>query len=150
VEFNRLKIFMVLFILLTTKVLLASDSNFNIGLKLYKPIAIDKIQDLLFPDTTITGSSFDITVGPNDIGAASFIAEGGKNRSISTSIVESSINMNAPGVSGSIAVDTFVLNAPAAFNSSGKADITVGATASVNTSQDGDYVGIATLRVIYN
>lgn len=130
---------------------MATDQSFNISLKLFKPITITKVQDLLFPDTTLTGSAFNITVATTDSGAASFNAQGGKNRSITRSVVESSINMSAPGVATSIAVDTFSLSGPTAFDASGDANgLKVGAVAHVLAlSEDGDYTGTATLRVIY-
>ena len=130
---------------------MATDQSFNISLKLFKPITITKVQDLLIPETPLTGSAFTIVVATGDTGAASFDAEGGKNRSITRSVVESSIDMSASGVTGVIAVDTFDLAGPTAFDSSG--DITglkVGATANVlAASEDGDYSGTATLRVVY-
>jgi hypothetical protein len=131
---------------------MATDRSFNVTLKLYKPITIDKVQDLLFPDATLTGSAFDIAVATSDTGAAAFNAQGGKNRSISSSIVESSISMSAPGVATSIAVDNFVVSAPTAFDNSGNANgIKVGATAHVlSNSEDGNYSGTATMRVVYN
>ena len=130
---------------------MATDQSFNASLKLFKPITITKLQDLLFPDTTLTGSAFSLVVLPADSGAATFNAQGGKNRNITKSIVESSINMSASGVTGTIAVDTFVLTGPTAFDSSGNANgIKVGATAHVlAASEDGNYTGTATLRVVY-
>ena len=130
---------------------MAANQSFNISLKLFKPITITKVQDLLFPDTTLTGSAFNITVATTDSGAASFNAQGGKNRSITRSVVESSINMSAPGVATNIAVDTFSLSGPTAFDASGDANgLKVGAVAHVLAlSEDGDYTGTATLRVIY-
>ncbi|MEI6093084.1 MAG: DUF4402 domain-containing protein [bacterium] len=129
----------------------ATDQSFNLTLKLYKPITITKIQDLLFPDTTLTGSAFDITVATTGSGAATFNAQGGKNRNITKSIVESSINMSAPGVTGSIAVNTFAISGPTAFDSSGNANgLKVGAVAHVlAASEDGNYTGTATFRVVY-
>lgn len=131
---------------------LASDKSFDVTMKLLKPIAITKVQDLLFPDTTLTGSAFTVVVATGDSGAASFTATGGKSRSIAKSIVETSIDMSASGVTGKIAVDTFTLAGPTAFDSSGNiTGLKVGATAHVLAdSEDGDYSGTATLRVVYN
>ena len=130
---------------------MATDQSFNASLKLFKPITITKVQDLLFPDTTLTGSAFTIVVLPADSGAANFNAQGGKSRNVTRSIVESSINMSASGVAGTIAVDTFVLSGPTAFDASGNiSGIKVGATAHVlAASEDGIYSGTATLRVVY-
>ncbi|MEI6093085.1 MAG: DUF4402 domain-containing protein [bacterium] len=129
----------------------ATDQSFSVALKLYKPITITKVQDLSFPDTTLTGSAFDITVATIDSGAATFNAQGGKNRNITRSIVESSINMSAPGVTGNIAVNTFSISGPTAFDSSGNANgLKVGAVAHVlAASEDGTYTGTATFRVVY-
>ncbi len=129
----------------------ATDQSFNATLKLYKPITISKVQDLAFPDTTLTGSAIDIVVAPGDSGAATFNAEGGKNRNITKSVVESSIDMSAPGVTGKIAVDNFILTGATAFDGSGNANgLKVGATAHVLAdSEDGDYSGTATYRVVY-
>ncbi|MEI6093024.1 MAG: DUF4402 domain-containing protein [bacterium] len=145
------KLFILISLLTLSSVAMATDQSFNASLKLFKPITISKIQDLLFPDTTLTGSAFTIAVLPADSGAATFNAQGGKSRSITKSIVESSINMSASGVAGTIAVDTFVLSGPSAFDSSGNANaIKVGATAHVlAASEDGNYTGTATLRVVY-
>ena len=130
---------------------MATDQSFNISLKLFKPITISKLQDLLIPDATLTGSAFTIVVATGDTGAATFNAQGGKNRSITRSVVESSIDMSASGVTGVIAVDSFVLAGPVAFDASGDANgLKVGATAHVlAASEDGDYTGTATLRVVY-
>ena len=145
------KLFILISLLTLSSVAMATDQSFNASLKLFKPITISKIQDLLFPDTTLTGSAFTIAVLPADSGAATFNAQGGKSRSITKSIVESSINMSASGVAGTIAVDTFVLSGPTAFDASGNANaIKVGATAHVlAASEDGNYTGTATLRVVY-
>lgn len=129
----------------------ATDQSFNVSMKLFKPISITKVQDLAFPDTTLTGSAFNVSVLPADSGAATFSATGGNSRSITRSVVESSINMSATGVTGNIAVDTFALSGPTAFDSSGNATgLKVGATAHVlATSLDGNYSGSATYRVVY-
>jgi hypothetical protein len=130
----------------------ATDQAFNATLKLFKPITITKVQDLSFPDTTITGSAIDLTVAPAASTAASFTAAGGNSRTFTRSVVESSINMSAPSVVGNIAVDTFVLAGPVAFDATGNATgLKVGATAHIlTTSLDGNYTGAATLRIVYN
>ena len=143
------KLFVLMMLLGATA--MATDQSFNISLKLFKPITITKVQDLLIPNTPLTGSAFDVVVATGDTGAASFDAQGGKNRSITRSVVESSINMSASGVVDVVAVDTFDLAGPTAFDASGDANgIKVGATAHVlAASEDGDYAGAATLRVVY-
>ena len=145
------KLFIVISLLMVSGTAMATDQSFSTSLKLFQPITITKAQDLLFPDTTLTSSAFNITVLPADSGAATFNAQGGKNRNITKSVVESSINMSASGVTGTIAVDTFVLSGPTAFDSTGNANgIKVGATAHIlAASQDGNYSGTATLRVVY-
>ena len=145
------KLFVILFALTVSASAMATDQSFNVSLKLFKPITITKVQDLLFPDTTLTGSAFSIVVLPADSGAANFNAQGGKSRNLTKSVVESSINMSASGATGTIAVDTFVLSGPTAFDASGNANaIKVGATAHVlAASEDGNYTGTATLRVVY-
>lgn len=145
------KLFIMISLLMISGTAMATDQSFSVSLKLFQPITITKVQDLLFPDTTLTGSAFNLTVLPADSGAAAFNAQGGKNRNITKSVVESSINMSASGVTGNIAVDTFVLTGPTAFDGSGNANgIKVGATAHVlAASQDGNYSGTATLRVVY-
>jgi len=145
------KIFIMISLLTLSAVAMATDQSFSTSLKLFQPITISKVQDLLFPNTTLTGSAFTIAVLPADSGAASFNAQGGKNRNITKSVVESSINMSASGVVGNIAVDTFVLTGPTAFDSTGNITaIKVGATAHVlAASLDGNYSGTATLRVVY-
>ena len=145
------KLLVILMLLGVSGTVMAATQSFNISLKLFKPITISKVQDLSFPDQTITGSAINITVAPADSTAASFTADGGKNRSITRDIVESSINMSAPGVAGNIAVDTFVLAGPTAFDGTGAiTGLKVGATAHILAgSLDGDYTGAATFRVVY-
>ena len=137
--------------LMISSTAMATDQGFSTALNLFKPIAITKVADLSFGNRTITGSAFAVTVATTDSGAANFTATGGNSRSITTSIVESSINMSASGVVGNIAVDTFLLAGPTAFDASGNATgIKVGATAHVlSTSLDGNYTGVATLRIVY-
>jgi hypothetical protein len=145
------KLFVFAFLVITSSTVMATDQSFNITLKLFKPITITKVQDLLFPDATITGSPINLVVNTGDSGAATFNAQGGNSRSITRSVVESSINMSAPGVAGNIAVDTWVLSGPTAFDGSGNANgIKVGATAHILAgSLDGNYTGTATFRVVY-
>ncbi|MFH1223989.1 MAG: DUF4402 domain-containing protein [Pseudomonadota bacterium] len=130
----------------------ATDQSFSVSMKLLKAITISKIQDLSFPDTTLTGSAFTVAVAPADSTAAVFNAQGGKNRNITRSVVEvGGINMSAPGVATTILIDSFLLSGPTAFDGSGNANnIRVGATANIlATSEDGDYSGTATMRVVY-
>ena len=145
------KLFIMICALTISASAMATDKSFNVSLKLFKPITITKVQDLLFPDTTLTGSAINLIVLPADSGAANFTAQGGKSRNITKSVVESSINMAAAGVVGNIAVDTFVLSGPTAFDGSGNiTGIKVGATAHIlAASEDGNYTGTATLRVVY-
>ncbi len=147
-----MKKLVVLMMMVVGATAMATDSNFNISLKLFKPIALTKGQDLLIPQATLTGSAFDIVVATSDSGAASFSAIGGKNRTISRQVVESSIDLSASGVTGKIAVDNFVLAGPTAFDASGNiAGLKIGATAHVlSGSEDGDYSGTAAMRVTYN
>ena len=145
------RLFVLASILTLSAAAYATDQSFNATLKLYKPITITKVSDLLIPDATLTGSDFNIVVATGDSGAATFNAQGGKNRNITRSVVESKIEMSASGVKGKIAVDTFVLAGPTAFDGSGNANgLKVGATAHVlAASEDGDYSGTATMRVVY-
>ncbi|MEI6093212.1 MAG: DUF4402 domain-containing protein [bacterium] len=145
------KLTIVISALLLSATATATDQSFSTNLKLYKPITITKTQDLLFPDTTLTGTAFNIVVIPGGSGSANFNAQGGKNRTITKSVVESSINMSAPGATGTIAVDTFALSGPTAFDSLGNATgIKVGATAHIlANTEDGNYSGTSTLRVVY-
>jgi len=127
-----------------------TDKAFNITLNLFQAITITKAQDLLFPEQVITGSSFDVTVATGDTGAASFSAVGTANRSITRSVVESSIGMS--NGTSTIAVDTFTFAGPTSFNGSGNATgLKVGGTAHIlNTSTEGNYSGSGTYRVVYN
>ena len=145
------KLFIMISLAMISQAAMATDQSFSASLKLFQPITIAKVQDLSFPDTTITGAAINLTVLPADSGAASFTAQGGKNRNITKSVVESTINMSATGVVGNIAVDTFVLSGPTAFDATGNiTGIKVGATAHILTSSlDGNYTGTATLRVVY-
>ena len=127
----------------------ADTASFNISMKLYKPIDVTKVSDLDF-GTQVQGTAADIVVATGDAGAAEFSASGGKNRSITKSVVETTVNL----ISGSdtITVDTFTVDGPTAFD--GKtglaAGLKAGATAHIlSTTPDGDYAGSATYRVVY-
>ena len=138
-------------ILFNVSLLWAENQSFNISLKLLKPITITTVSNLIFPSKILSGTDEAIVVAPGDLGAATFEAQGGKNRSIVRSIVESDIGLSAPGVPGQIVVDTFVVAGPTSFDPTGVASgLKVGATANIlASSQDGDYLGMATFRVIY-
>jgi hypothetical protein len=128
----------------------AVDAPFNIYLKLFKPIQLTKIADLDFGEQ-VQGTAADIVIATSDAGAAEFNATGGKNRAITRSVVEASVNLTAAGVVDPIAVDTFTVDGPTAFDGSGDADaLKIGATARIlAASEDGDYSGAATFRVVY-
>ena len=145
---NMKKLFILMAVLGFSATAMATDQSFNATMKLFKPITITKVQDLLFPDTTITGSAFTVTVLPADSGAATFNAVGGNNRTLTRSVVESSINMTSGAMT--MAVDTFAVTGPTAFTSGAANGFKVGATAHVTALDlDGDYSGAATFRVVY-
>ena len=127
----------------------ATDAPFTVSLKLLKPIAISEIRSLAFQNT-VTGSSTNLIVASSDDTAAKFNLEGSANINITSTVIEDSIVIFAPGVSSSVLVDSFTVQAPLTLNSQGKGVIGVGGTAHVGTdSEDGNYIGAATLRVIY-
>lgn len=128
---------------------IATDAPFSVSLKLLKPIAISEIRSLAFQDTA-TGSSTSLVVASSDDTAAKFDLVGSANANIISTVVENSIVISAPGVSKSVVVDNFTVKAPLALNGMGRGTIGVGGTAHVGTdSEDGNYMGAATLRVIY-
>ena len=129
----------------------ATDQSMVASLMLYTPITITKVQDLSFPDTVISGTSKNIQVTTASTNAATFNAHGTKNRNLTRAVVESSIIMSAPGVTGTITVNSFSRTGPTVFDSNGNANgFKVGATARVlSTSLDGNYVGSATFRIVY-
>jgi hypothetical protein len=131
--------------------ILATDASFNINLKLLKPITLTKIQDLVFPDTVLPGINLDVIVTPLDVGASIFNATGGKNRTITRTILESSVILTSPDSTTTVLVDNFTISGPTAFNVFGEANnIRIGATARIlSTNEEGKYAGIATLRVVY-
>ncbi len=146
------KISIILLLVTSTTVYPATiNRSVPITLNLLAKITISKVQDLIFPNATLTGSAFNIVVDTGDSGAATFNATGGNNRSITRSVTQPSINMTAPGAVGSILVDSFTVSGPTAFDPSGNANgLKVGATAHIlASSEDGDYSGSATLRVTY-
>ena len=145
------KLFILISLLIFSTTAYATDQSFNINVTLTNSILITRIQNLLFPNTTLTGSAFNVTVATGASGAATFNATGRRNWSITRSVVESSITMSAPGVVGTITVNNFVVAGPTAFDGSGNANgLKVGATAHVlAASEDGDYTGTATFRVVY-
>ena len=130
-------------------VAIATDAPFTVSLKLLKPIAISEVRSLAFPDTA-TGNSTSLVVTSGDDSAAKFDLVGSANTNIVSTVVENSIAISAPGVSNSLVVDNFTVKAPLALNSQGRGTIGVGGTAHVGTdSNDGNYIGAATLRVVY-
>ncbi|MEI6092822.1 MAG: DUF4402 domain-containing protein [bacterium] len=142
---------LVMLATLSSNVLHATDQTMSSSLKLYKPIVIAKVSDLSFPDTVISGNSQNITVSTASTNAATFNAQGGKNRSLTRSVVQSSIIMSAPGVTGTITVNSFSRSGPTVFDSNGNANgFKIGATARVLSNNiDGNYTGTATFRVVY-
>ena len=128
---------------------MATDAPFAVSMKLLKPIVISEVRSLSFPNTN-TGISTSLIVGSSDEKAAEFNLVGSANTNIISAIVESSISISAPGVSNPVLVDNFTVKAPLALNDQGKGTIGVGGTAHVTQdSEDGNYIGSATLRVIY-
>jgi hypothetical protein len=147
--YRLIKRFLVLMFVATTIEAVAADQSFNITLRLGYPIVVTKVRDLTFPDTVFSGTQ-NIVVNRASANAASFTVTGRRNRSITRTIVPTSINMSAPGVASTITVDTFSIQGPTSFSSSGTASFTVGATARVlAASVDGDYVGTAAIRIVY-
>lgn len=128
---------------------IATDTSFSVNLKLLKPIAISEVRALAFPDM-MTGSSTSLVVASSDDSAAKFDLVGSANTNVVSTVVENSIAISAPGISKSVVVDNFTVKAPLALNSQGKGTIGVGGTAHIGTdNDDGDYIGAATLRVVY-
>jgi hypothetical protein len=129
---------------------MATDQVFTVSLKLLKPIIIVETKPLLFADTIITSGSSDFTVHTNDPHAAKFNIAGSANKNVDTMVVEEHIAIVAPKTSKPITVDGFTVRAPVALNGQGKGTISVGGTAHVGVdSENGDYMGAATLRVVY-
>ena len=149
---NKLLIAMLVFLCaFYSRPVSCTDKPFGVSLILSSGLIIQYYQGLVFPDTAI-GSNVNVTVLTTDAGAARFDAAGKKNKQITKSVVESSINLAAPGVAGTILVDTFTVAGPTSFDNNGHAyGFRVGATAHVlSTSLDGDYAGTATFRVVSN
>lgn len=139
----------ILLIINLCNVATATDSPFSVSLKLFKPIVISEVKNLAFPDTML-GFSKDLVVSSTDDNSAQFDLVGSSGANIVTAIMENSINLSAPGVSTAVLVDNFTVKAPVALNSSGKGTIGVGGTAHISSdNQDGNYIGLATLRVVY-
>jgi len=129
---------------------MATDENFNVLFSIKSPISITVVQELLFPDVLIGGSDVSVAVSAASPSAASFASQGGKNRTITRSIVSPTIYLSAPGVAGDIKVDSFVITGPSSFDSTGSASFKVGATAKVLASnEDANYTGFTTFRVVY-
>jgi hypothetical protein len=129
----------------------ATDQPFIVTLKMFKPITVTKNRDLIFPAKILSGGDESIVVGTGETGAADFSIFGGNNRSVVRTVLESSLTLTAPGVTGTVTVDNFTVSGPLAFNGSGQAEgLRVGATAKILASnENGDYAGIATFRVVY-
>jgi len=128
---------------------MAADAPFSVSLNLLKPIAISEVRSLAFPNTNI-GISTDLIVPSNDENAAEFQLVGSANTNIVSTVIEKSISISAPGASKPVLVDNFTVNAPLALNDKGKGTVGVGGTAHINNdSEDGNYIGSATLRIIY-
>jgi hypothetical protein len=142
----------LLILLLAIESVWATDASFNASIRVSHGILITKVQDLIFPNTMLTGANFNVTVAATAAGAATFNARGRANRNLTRSVVQSSITLSAPGVASTITVSNFTLRGPTRFDSTGWANnLRVGARARVRSnSVDGDYVGVATFRVVYN
>lgn len=138
----------LLFLLASTA--MADDHNFTISLRVLEPMLLESVQNLVFPDVTVSRTAFSVTVSPNDAGASTFWAEGRGNRAIAYSVVTPTIYLSAPGVETNIRVDGFDVYGPTVFNSDGTASFRIGATANLPANiQGGDYSGVATFRVTY-
>jgi hypothetical protein len=148
---------MFLFVIITSMLSIsaanATDVMFRASIRLFKPIAVSNIQDMSFTSNSALSSNQNALELKAGSGAAIFNikSQGGSNRSMVSAVVESSVNMSAPGVKGTIPVSNFKLSAPTAFDASGNANnIKVDATAKVlASSEEANYEGTATLRVVY-
>jgi len=129
----------------------ATDQSFNTSMRVFRPIVVNKGQDLTFPTQVLNNGDTTLVVKPSDTEAAVFNTHGGENRTMIRSVLESNIMLTAPDSSDSIIVNGFTVAGPESFNSAGQANnIRVGATAKLLASvSDGDYYGVGTLRVIY-
>ncbi len=139
----------VLLMLNFSNVVTATDAPFTVSLRLLKPIIINEVRSLAFPDTT-TGTSRNYVVSSTDDNSARFDLTGSSGANIVTTVIENSINLSDSDSTTPILVDNFTVQAPLALNINGKGSVGVGGTAHISSeSQDGNYSGLATLRVTY-
>ena len=121
----------------------------------FAALAITKVSDLIFPDTTITGVAQNITVAVTDAGAATFNATGGgHNKTFNQrKVVQASVSLTAPGVAGTIVVNTFsiqhcLINLTIVEM---QLELKLVRTAHIlSTTLDGDYSGTLTFRLVSN
>jgi len=145
---------LIIFSLALSSTASATDQLFGVSLRVIRPIIINSVQPLTFSATS-AGADLNGLAFKAGRGAAIFNiqAKSGKNRSITSSIVESSISMSAPEVNKTISAGNFTVSGPKAFDAYGDAkNIRVAATANANVlaaGKSGNYVGTATLRVLY-
>ncbi len=137
----------------------AAEERFDVGLRLIVPAFVSQDSNLQFPEQ-IAGNAAQLVITPDGNGAAQFITTGEPLRAITASIVEPSIVMEI-GEGGTpasqIVVNNFTLggsvdaNGAGSLNSEGiLGNIRVGATANIAAeNQSGNYVGVATFRIIY-
>ncbi len=133
------------------------QANFNVSMRLFNSIQVEKLTDMSFGDHMLTGTGENIIVHENDANAASFRATGDRNADVVVQVLEDTIKLTSPEASGSISVDNWTYGGNVNGQGIGKFDVTgalpsirVGATAHLSPSTEyGAYSGSATLRVTY-
>lgn len=137
----------------------AADESFISGIRLILPAFVAQDTNMQFPEQ-IAGTAQQLVITPDANGAAQFVTTGEPLRSFTASIVESSIIMTAGSGDTSalqITVDNFTFGGSVDASGAGTlsqdgvlGNIRVGARANIEANdQSGNYVGVATFRIVY-
>lgn len=137
----------------------AEETSFDATISLLEPITLTTVQDLSFAPQPV-GNTVDVMTAAEDTRAAVFSATGEASAVAQASVVEPSIEMvTGAGTSAAerITVDgwtyggALATDGSTAFDTAGEINnMRVGATAHVASDDvQGDYVGTATFRLVY-
>jgi hypothetical protein len=150
---NKTLIYLGLFfLLLESSSAVTITKSFSSELVVLANISIQEMKALNFP-TDQTGQTKSVVVGPGSSAAALFNVTGAPLKSFVASVLQSSIIIkNGSNTSSrTMIVNNFTIAGPNSFDSNGIAlGVGVGATVNIKSNNiSGQYVGSATLRIVY-
>ncbi|MGK5095041.1 DUF4402 domain-containing protein [Deltaproteobacteria bacterium TL4] len=129
--------------------LFAAEETFQMSMKVYQPLAIGKVSDLVFPLIEVSSAAQPVTVTPDQ--GASFKITGQTGAGITASVTSSGLSNGTQTIS----IDSFSFGSP--LDSAGRGTLasggitaTVGAALTVPANAStGEYAGTATFTVLY-